>query len=103
MAHHAVAEGRQRHVATARPDERLKAQLGVVAAFGRRARVFDLGPDATRAHPPAGRQRAFQGLDRQRDIKGTSAPDCQVGRSEPIADATRSNLRISLVRSKRRR
>jgi len=77
-AHHAVAEGRQRHVASAHPDERLEAQLGLVAAFGRRARIFDSAPEAARMHPPASRQqRISPGVN----IKGTSAPDCQVGRS----------------------
>ncbi len=72
-AHHPIVESRQRHVAPARPDERLHIQLGAIPTLRRRPRVIHSAVDATRVHPPAGRQGVFQGLDRHENIKRTTA------------------------------
>ena len=72
-AHHPIVEPRQRHVAPARPDERLHIQLGAIPTLRRRPRVIHLAVDAARVHPPAGRQGVFQGLDRHENIKRTTA------------------------------
>jgi hypothetical protein len=71
-AHHPLPQAGKRHIASSGPSQRLEAQLGLMVALGRRARVGDDAPKASRMNAPSGRKRFAKSLYLHENIWRTS-------------------------------